>query len=139
MTLTELAMAKPGETLGHVRHGGGQLTETDVTRGVMPESSDLAASDARVFVTTDALGRPDVIIGMQHIHDGKAELGIETIERGSLKDPSFMQKLVVDAMARSGVEHVSLDPQVVAVPERILPQAGFQPDAAGEAYTFSVA
>lgn len=139
MTLTELAMAKPGETVGHVRHGGGQLIDTDVARGLVPESSDLAAKDARVYVATNSLGGADVVIGLEHIRDGEAELGIEAVQRGALRDPVFMQRLVIEAMAQSGVQHVSLDPGLATVPKEALPRIGFYPDASGDTYNFSTA
>lgn len=139
MTLTELEKAKPGPSVGHIRHGGGQLIDTDITRGIVPESSDLAAEDADVYVTTDSQGRADIAIGLEHIHDGQADLGIEALDGESLSDPSFMQKVVVEAMHQSGVQLASVNPEVAAVPEEALSQAGFHPDPSGETYTLSLA
>ncbi len=140
MTLTELENAKPGPSVGRIRHGGGQLIDTNITKGVVPESSDLAADDAEVYVTTNSAGQGDIAIGLEHIHEGEADLGIEAINGEALsRDPSFMQKLVVEAMHQSGVQCASLDPEVAAIPEADLPQVGFQPDPSGETYTLSLA
>jgi hypothetical protein len=138
MTLTELENVKPGRSVGHIRHGGGQLIDTDITRGVVPESSNFAANDAEIYVATDSLGHADVAIGLEHIHDGEADLGIETFD-GKTLDPSFAQKLVIEAMHQSGVRLASLDPNMAAITEEALPQVGFQPDPAGENYTLSLA
>ncbi len=139
MTLTELDNAKPGRSVGNIRHGSGQLIDTDITRGIVPESSGLAADDAKVYVATDSAGRADVAIGLEHIHDGEADLGIETFDGNDLNDLPFAQKLVLEAMRQSGVRLVSLNPEVAAIPEEALPQVGFQPDPSGETYTFSLA
>ncbi len=139
MTLTELEKAKPGPSVGHIRHGGAQLIDTDITKGIVPESSNLAAEDTDVYVITDSRGRADIAIGLEHIHDGRADLGIEAIDRGSLSDPSYMQKVVVEAMHQSGVQIADLNPEVADVDEKALPQAGFQPDESGDTYTFSLA
>jgi hypothetical protein len=139
MTLTELAMAKPGKTLGHIRHGRGQLTDTDIAVGVVPESSTLSAEDARVYVTTDSRGRAAAAIALENIHDGHADLGIEALDEKALADSAFTQKLVVEAMRQSGVDYATLSPQVATIPRDALPQVGFHADPSGDTYSFSLA
>lgn len=139
MTSTELELVKPGETVGHIRCGGGQLIDIDIAEGVAPEASTLAAEDSRVFVTTDSMGHADVAVGLEHIHDGQAVIGIEAAGGRSLQDPEFVQKLLKEVMAKSEVSRASINPQAAPIPEEALPRIGFIPDATGEAYTFSLA
>jgi len=139
MTLTDLAMVRPGETVGSIRHGeGGHLAEVDVAEGIVPAASTLTAKDAKAFVTTDSMGNPDVAIGLEGIHDGHATIGIESIGGKSL-NIVFVQKFITDAMARSEVKRASINPRVASIPKEALPQIGFRPDEAGEDYTLSLA
>ena len=139
MTSTELALVTPGETVGYIRHGGAQITETDITLGTAPDTSTLAAEDARVFVTTDDMGKPDIAVGYEGIHDGQAVIGIESISGRGLEETSFVQRLITETMAKSNVKLASLSPNAVAsIPKEALPQIGFHLDDSGEDYTFSL-
>lgn len=131
MTLTELAEAKPGDPLGSIRHGGGQLIDTPVAKGILPEPH----GDLEVLVALDNMGRPEAAVGIENIQDGQGDLGIE-IQEGGTTDPIFMQRLVVQAMEQSGVKCAVLDPEATTVPKEILPKAGFHADASGESFTF---
>ncbi|HVX48112.1 MAG TPA: hypothetical protein VHA05_02030 [Candidatus Saccharimonadales bacterium] len=131
-------MVRPGETVGSIRHGGGQLVEIDIAEGIAPAASTLTAPDAKAFVATDSMGNAEVAIGLEDIHDGHATIGIESVTGRGL-DVILTQKLVIDAMARAEVKHATISPQVASIPKEALPQIGFLPDGAGEDYTLSLA
>jgi hypothetical protein len=132
MTLTDLEKVKPGPSVGHIRHGRGQLIDIDVARGIVPESSDLADEDARVFVTTDNAGAVDVAIGLENIAEGEADLAILNLDG----DPLFNRKLMTEVMRQSDVRVGNLNPELADAPAPVLQAMGFQQGPSGD-YTFA--
>ena len=139
MTLTELGSVEPGDPLGSVRYqAGAALVESPLKEGVAPESSSLSAEDAHSYVVTDDMGHPVVALGIQHIHDGRAELGLESRIGDLESHVSLMRSVVRDAMHRNGVQVGVVGPELVDmldVPQDKWRDMGFLPDSSG-AYTF---
>ncbi len=135
MTLTQLADARPGALLGNIRHGGGQVIETAAVEGILPDPH----GDLEVLLALDSMGKTEMAVGVENIHDGIGEVGIEIPEGKDIKDPILMNRIITMAMERSGVKHGSLNPKVATLPKDILPKVGFYPDPAGDTYTLSLA
>ncbi len=140
MTLTELGSVEAGDPLGLIRYqAGAALAESPLKEGVAPKSSSLSAEDAQSYVVTDDMGNPLVALGLQHIHDGRAELGLESRSGNLESHVSLMRGVVRDAMRRNGIKIGHLDPELVDmldVPADQWQQIGFAPDSSGH-YTFT--
>jgi hypothetical protein len=139
MTLTELGSVEPGDPLGAFRYNAGAaVIDSTINEGIAPQSSSLAAGDAEAYVAIDDTGREIAAVGLEHIHDGQAELGIES-RRGSIENnPTLMRSVIRSAMKRSGVTVGTLDSELVDmldIPEDRWKEIGFLPDSSGN-YTF---
>lgn len=139
MTLTELGSVEAGDPLGSIRYqAGAVLVESPLKEGIAPKSSSLSAEDAHSYVVTDDMGNPVVALGLQHIHDGRAELGLESRSGNLESHVSLMRGAVRDGMRRNGVQVGVVGPELVDmldVPQDKWQAMGFLPDSSG-AYTF---
>lgn len=140
MTLTELENVKLGDPLGIVRYNaGGAIVDSTLQRGIAPESSSLATDDAETYVATDDFGQRVAVVALKHIHDGKAELGVESIDSSIGSNTELMRSVIRTAMQRNGVTVGTLDPELVDlldVPPEQWQNIGFLPDDSGH-YTFT--
>ncbi len=140
----ELSQIESGESIGIINYTDSSRVNSvlgspvvkaicELSKGVLPEASSLDTEHTDAYVARDinAFGRKKLVVALEDIHDGRAQLDIAPMAPEALNDVDLLRGTVHFALQESGVRLALLDPQSTSFDPTMIEQAGFNADQSG--------